>query len=213
MPQTPSEIFAALDLDQDGRVSCMTLMSDLLGRGVDTAQLVQLFAQLEANQSVNLEEFTQGFERYVEATGAPGEAGNRYSRRGATIALTEHRAMELEQLHTFFNEVQQILNKATILDSSPQSPTHLQPITPHAATMYHLCTHFIIPITEPFKCSFAEMVAQAPQPPTWFLSHAWAHPFARTLQMLDWHSQCRDLGMRARYWICTFAKCDRSALS
>ena len=73
------------------------------------------------------------------------------------------------------------------------------------ANMYHLCQLFVKPLTVQFKCSFVELVATAPQPPQWFLSHAWSTAFKDTLSMLEWHRQCRGLGEDSAIWICTFA--------
>ena len=36
--------------------------------------------------------------------------------------------------------------------------------------MYHLCEHFVVPLTKRYQCSWVEMVATSEQLPVWFVS-------------------------------------------
>ena len=48
-----------------------------------------------------------------------------------------------------------------------------QRISFEMATMYHINKFFVMSLTSGCQCSYVEMVASAPQPPRWFVSHAW----------------------------------------
>merc|ERR1719456_353991 len=65
--------------------------------------------------------------------------------------------------------------------------------------------NFVRPLTEPFQCSFVELVAFEAQTPRWFVSHFWGTPFCQTVNLLTFHSAQRGLLPTAPYWICTFA--------
>jgi hypothetical protein len=57
----------------------------------------------------------------------------------------------------------------------------------------------------PFQCSFVELMADGPQKPVWFVSHAWSTNFKDSLEMLDYHMQVQDLDDKTPYWYCGFA--------
>merc|ERR1712166_879330 len=71
--------------------------------------------------------------------------------------------------------------------------------------MYNICTQFVKPLTARYQCSWVELVATGAQLPVWFISHAWATPFAQTLEMLLWHMTVHQLSIDSAYWFCTLA--------
>ena len=77
---------------------------------------------------------------------------------------------------------------------------------------YHICGHFVKPLTTRDRCSWVELVATGPQKPTWFISHWWGTPFSQTLEMLDWHGHIHDLNQNDAYWYCTLANVSGSVL-
>ena len=70
---------------------------------------------------------------------------------------------------------------------------------------YHICGHFVKPLTTRDRCSWVELVATGPQSPTWFISHWWGTPFSQTLEMLSWHGEVHKLKETDAYWYCTLA--------
>ena len=121
--------------------------------------------------------------------------------RGCSNPRTEHRASRLSQLQQLWTYVQHMLRETELIDDSPYSATSGRRIEAEIVNMYHLCEHFVMPLTKPFECSWVELVATGEQRPDWFVSHAWSTRFTETLQMLEWHAECRELGQEAQYWI------------
>ena len=80
-----------------------------------------------------------------------------------------------------------------------------RPPEPAAVNMHDVCALFVKPLTEPHKCSFVDLVAEAAQAPKWFVSHAWSTPFSQTVSMLNFHVKSHKLPPTTNYWICTFA--------
>ncbi|CAE8690688.1 unnamed protein product [Polarella glacialis] len=58
--------------------------------------------------------------------------------------------------------------------------------------MYHVCQHFVLPLTKAEGCSYVELVASELQPPQWLVSHAWSTAFAATANMLTQHGRARS---------------------
>ena len=133
--------------------------------------------------------------------------------RSAHIADTARRSMTLAQLNVFAGFVYTVLMDSFINDGNQHSPTFDQRVTWGVLTMYHVCTHFIAPLTEDVfspqsqchsSCSFVELVAENPQDPLWFVSHFWGDPFALLVRMLNYQALAHKLGDHATYWVCTF---------
>lgn len=71
--------------------------------------------------------------------------------------------------------------------------------------MYIINTEIVVPLSKVFYSSYVELVANAEQPPTVFVSHFWGNPFWQTLQLLEFHAKQRGWENDTAYWICTFA--------
>ena len=129
-----------------------------------------------------------------------------YFIRGATIKDTAERAITFAQLTDFWNFIQHVLKDVLIVETFEKSALYRQRLTRENLQMYSVDTYFVKPLTEPYKCSFVDLVSTAKtQPPKWFVSHAWSTPFSQTVSMLRLHMQSRDLPPTTPYWICTFA--------
>jgi len=99
------------------------------------------------------------------------------SERGAARALS---LSKLKELYSFFN--------AFIQDR----------------TMYYVCSNLVIPLTEPFKLSYAELAGCSEV--VWFVSHYWGMPLRHTVEALCSHSRSRQaISDSDSYWICTFS--------
>ena len=97
--------------------------------------------------------------------------------RGAARAL---RLDKLREFYDFFN--------AFILDRS----------------MYYVCSNLVIPLTKPWKLSYAELAG--PGEVMWFVSHYWGMGLRHTLETLTLHSRTQKCASdAASYWICTFS--------
>ena len=127
--------------------------------------------------------------------------------RGSCIDATELRAISLAQLTLLGELVQSVLEGTAVIDLHPQSSWFRDRILWHHANMYHVCDHFIKPLTARFGCSYVELVASGPQAPVYFVSHAWSTRVAQTLAMLSYHAEVHSLDRNTPYWICTTAKC------
>ena len=64
-----------------------------------------------------------------------------------------------------------------------------RPLKPEQVTLYVVCDKVIKPATEAKKTSFVELVAFAPQPPKWFVSHWWGEPVFDFIACLEVHSE------------------------
>lgn len=114
--------------------------------------------------------------------------------------------MALHQLIEFGDLVEAILTTMEVIDPNPQKNFNVGRITVKNINLYHLNDLLIIPLTEPFQCSFMELAAtDGPQDPKWFISHWWGTPFFDSLRMLKFHCKIRDLPHTTFYWMCTFA--------
>ena len=73
--------------------------------------------------------------------------------------------------------------------------------------MYQICDHFMKPLTivVPHQCSLVTLVADGPQCPVWFVSHAWSTQFYESIGMITYHAEQHGLALESLYWICTFA--------
>lgn len=125
----------------------------------------------------------------------------RYATRRCTVGDTAHRAVSLAQLNEFFEFVTQEFSERHLMDTEPRSATCNQRITVDIANMYHTCSSFVLPLTYPTKCAFMELMADAAQPPMWFVSHAWSTVLQCTVAMINWHATSREMEAdTAHYW-------------
>jgi len=151
---------------------------------------------------------------YSAEEAAIGEAGawarhmpvpEAYLKQGSTIPDTALRAIKLFQLQALVDLVFDVLAKVSIIETSHHSTICGEQITWPCVNMYQIASHFIIPLTASFLCSFVELVATGEQSPVWFASHAWSTAFKETMSMLRFHARVRKLADSTTYWICTFA--------
>ncbi|CAE6929336.1 HERC1, partial [Symbiodinium sp. CCMP2456] len=111
--------------------------------------------------------------------------------------------------------VKQVLEKEEIVDSGHFAANPDSPLRWLDVNMYHICQHFILPLTRRESCSYVELVASDLQPPEWMVSHAWSTNFAATTSMLSSHARSRNkpddgsdrqqAWMQTSYWCCTLA--------
>jgi len=177
------------------------LLQKQLGHAPSDQHYENFMAKFDGNEDggLSLDEYIANIftDKYFLVDGKPHE----YRTRGCTIARTEVRASSMRQLRRVRDYVQRVLLEKEFVDDNQYSATNGQRIVMGMVNMYHLCDHFIKPITKPFQCSWVELVATHEQPPQYFASHAWSTCFVETMQLLEWHAQCQELGEDARYWI------------
>eukprot|EP00438_Fugacium_kawagutii_P022478 Skav229685 [mRNA] locus=scaffold3722:84447:88816:- [translate_table: standard] len=63
---------------------------------------------------------------------------------------------------------------------------------------YYVCHNIILPLTRPFKLSYAELAG--PTTVTWFISHYWGTAAARVVPMVPGRKPSLQ-----SYWICSFS--------
>jgi len=81
-----------------------------------------------------------------------------------------------------------------------------EPLTPDTVCMYDIVRYVIKPATRTWKCSYAELVSEAPQQPSWVVLHWWGMPLREMLQSLEQHSRDRGVSDEcASYWIAAMA--------
>lgn len=126
-------------------------------------------------------------------------------KQSSEIPQTERRGIMLMQLSALFTWVDLVFNSYILVEQNRYSPTCGERINMDFANMYQICDHAVMPATFRFKCSWVELVADQPQDPRWFVSHAWSTVFRHTLNMLEFHAEVHGLPPHTPYWICTFA--------
>eukprot|EP00931_Biecheleriopsis_adriatica_P060368 TRINITY_DN36250_c0_g1_i1.p1 TRINITY_DN36250_c0_g1~~TRINITY_DN36250_c0_g1_i1.p1 ORF type:complete len:438 (-),score=97.43 TRINITY_DN36250_c0_g1_i1:150-1463(-) len=169
------------------------LVEALRGKWLQIAQEVRLsMAQYEGLQSQGVFAKVGWTERIL--------VPRVYWERGAKIARTEHRAIRLLQLNGLAALVLKVFTEQDIEDKFSKEVA-----TWDTVNLYLINEHVVLPLTDRFKCSLVDLVAEGEQRPRWFVSHWWGTPFKETIALLNWHAKCRELSVYATYWICTFA--------
>eukprot|EP00913_Durusdinium_trenchii_P034169 g31978.t1 len=117
------------------------------------------------------------------------------------------RGVLVAQFSKLAEVVAEVLNREWVLDEGPYAADPGSPLSWFKVNMYHICQHFIIPLTSEHACSYVELVASDLQPPEWMVSHAWSTHFAATAEMLKQHALSRkpQESMEMSYWCCTLA--------
>ena len=90
-----------------------------------------------------------------------------------------------EQLKELASYVQQVAEASYLTDATG-------PLAWEAVNLYAINSAVVKPLTEPFQCSWVELVASKKQPPSWFVSHWWGTPFVQSKALLEFHSQQRS---------------------
>ncbi|CAJ1354669.1 unnamed protein product, partial [Effrenium voratum] len=122
------------------------------------------------------------------------------------------RGVLLWQLSTLAQTVEEILTELDFVQDGPFAANPGSSLRWLDVNMYHVCQHFILPMTKEQECSYVELVASDLQPPEWMVSHAWSTQFAATASMLAKHSSSRNQEedsahswKQTSYWCCTLA--------
>jgi len=83
-----------------------------------------------------------------------------------------------------------------------------QPLTATRVNLYDATKFLLKPRTEPYSCSYVELVARGPQPPDWFVSHWWGEVVAAFFACIEGHAKLRHVARRKTrvlYWVCAYA--------
>ena len=126
---------------------------------------------------------------------------------GTTIPKTEERAITLRQLRAVYAEIERRCEAEQweggfkLADGSFET----RRLTPETVNLYHLTELLIKPATAARRCSYVELVASAPQPPKWFVSHWWGEPVVLFLRCLEQHAADHWLDEDTAYWVCAYA--------
>lgn len=85
-------------------------------------------------------------------------------------------------------------------------------LTPETVNLYDIDVNMLKPLTAtphsaqtPAGLSFVERLAKGPRQCKVFLSHAWAHPYEKTLAVIRQHFEDREFPPETVIWICVFA--------
>lgn len=81
-------------------------------------------------------------------------------------------------------------------------------LEPEEVNLYDLNEYLLKPATKPVRegrCSLVELLASKPRQAQIFLSHAWAHPFEKTVKIIEQHMEDREYSAETPIWICAFA--------
>lgn len=87
-----------------------------------------------------------------------------------------------EQLQELARYVHQVAEACYLTDASGSV------LASSAVNLYSINDALVKPLTQPFQCSWVELVAKKPQPPSWFVSHWWGTPFVQSVALLEFHS-------------------------
>ncbi|CAE7547709.1 TRIM71, partial [Symbiodinium sp. CCMP2456] len=117
---------------------------------------------------------------------------------GCSIPRVEERAMQMRQLNLVISCLCQGCNRDWVDPSG-------RPLTPPQVNLYHVVDLLVRPATAARACSFVELVAEAPQPCDWFVSHWWGEPVVDFALCLKQHLHDRNLQKDAAYWVCAYA--------
>ena len=122
------------------------------------------------------------------------------------IANPENRGITLRQLKEIGKEV---VLRCEIERWRSSNSTHqsLAVLKPDQVTLYDLAQHYILPSTEPHKCSYVELVAreEQDQKPVWFVSHWWGESVLDFVASICRHAFDRGLPDETSYWVCAYA--------
>merc|ERR1719264_1280017 len=94
---------------------------------------------------------------------------------------------------------------STWVETFEGSPDIGKPLISTKVNLYQTNDNVIKPSTEVHRCSYVELVASGPQPPTWFVSHWWGEPVFLFLACLRQHALLRHLTAQSAYWDCAYA--------
>ena len=123
--------------------------------------------------------------------------------RPIRIPKPEFRGITLSQLKSVATQI--VLRSTKEGWKSANSREENDVLRPEQVTLYDLVENFIIPLTEPHKCSYVELVAEEAQPPKWFVSHWWGEPVLDFIACIGQHALDHGLGDDTSYWVCAYA--------
>jgi len=135
------------------------------------------------------------------ASGVPNEL----RRRRQTISDPVHRAVTLKHLQRLSQFVKQTFADGDVFDTDPKSSTHGQRLYWDTVTIAQVHTHFVVPLTSKYTCSFMEIISKrVEQAPEWCVTHAWDERFRDVISLLGHHAKCHN-DTNPAYWIAAFA--------
>jgi hypothetical protein len=186
-----AEIRDVLDIDGDGVITRAELRNAFLTAGIGPT-LDDLLTTLGVPPDVNFSDLKRGLllsgERLLSASGVTID-----DHRMRGISLPHIRAM---REHAFRRCV-----KEKWIDFYGNG------VTSSSMTHYDLVSQVLGPATHMNQCSFAELVANGPQKPTWMVVHGWGEAVAEFLQSLEQHAADRQLSEDGCfYYVCAYAR-------
>ena len=138
--------------------------------------------------------------------------------RGCSITLVEERGINLKQLRAVAASVARRCPSENWEGSRPTGPTDADGkpawqtvvLAPPAVSLYDVYKFVIMPATIERGCSFVELFAEAPQHPSWFVSHWWGEPIAEFIKCVATHARDHtehgaEPDERTCYWVCAYA--------
>ena len=228
-PEAAQELVNEFDMNGDGELQVDEVAalweSGRTGEGVRFLgpHFNQLMAAVKRPATVDFEDLRQttlkdadeedgpiyekGWPKYIKNPAAALASG-------CEIEKTEERAINLCQLLAVWDHVAKYCVAEGWQDWQEGA------LAAEAVTLYDACAYVIKPATRARECSFVELVADAPQPPQWFVSHWWGEGVKAFLSCLlqqardrlmhvphDGEASCKsDLEhLGTRYWVCAYA--------
>eukprot|EP00933_Yihiella_yeosuensis_P076260 TRINITY_DN8593_c2_g1_i1.p1 TRINITY_DN8593_c2_g1~~TRINITY_DN8593_c2_g1_i1.p1 ORF type:complete len:774 (+),score=112.82 TRINITY_DN8593_c2_g1_i1:133-2454(+) len=116
------------------------------------------------------------------------------------IKGSEHRAVTFQQL---LASVQFGLAHCASWQNLSKPRGHL--LSTETLNLHHFNDWVIKPATKEADCSCAEMIANGPQDPSWFVSHWWGGRLREFIECLALHARTRQVKDAEAFWVCAFA--------
>lgn len=191
------DLFAAWDMDHNGRLSIEELTEGLVDNGYSEMEASQILTLLDVDHdgTVSEAEFREGFYRSLPAQ-------TRMARLPSTVDFAsldggtypslpvEEAGITLHQLRILWAHIE-----LSCVRDGWMSVRGARITQPELVNLYDAVRYVIKPATNARQCSLVELMATRAQPPKWFVSHWWGHPVLRTLHCLEQASaaQCPPL--------------------
>lgn len=138
----------------------------------------------------------------VASAAAQRRFGRLYGEKdGCSIGSAAERGITLPQLTTLLS----VAAEACRAEKWQAEGASAQALTPEALTVRDVLRLVLPEVTEGGKRSLVEVMAQGPQPPSWYVCHWHEEPCADLLACLLQHSKDRNLADDQSYWISAFA--------
>jgi len=146
------------------------------------------------------------------ATGddAPTALELRMMKAGCEIPQVHERGITIQELRLVREHVQARCETDGWQGLRPDGSGKMVPtaVKPEDVNLYDVNEYLLKPATKDVRggrCSLVERLASGPRKPLVFLSHAWSHPFFRTVEIIEQHMVDREYADHDAVWICAFA--------